>query len=113
MHLAEIGINIMPRKNTIKYNPSLSITENARRNGVSEAGIRYYIKANNIDRRYELKIQIVEKLRQTLSSNPNMTIVQIAQKRIFQRIRFVNIYPMREKKNTSHELIVNNYQNMT
>ena len=32
MHLAEIGINIMPRKNTIKYNPSLSITENARRN---------------------------------------------------------------------------------
>lgn len=99
MHLAEIGINIMPRKNTIKYNPSLSITENARRNGVSEAGIRYYIKANNIDRRYELKIQIVEKLRQTLSSNPNMTIVQIAQKTHFSKNTVCKYLPYaREEK---------------
>lgn len=75
----------MPRKNTIKYNPSLSIAENARRNGVSEAGIRYYIKSNNIDRRYELKIQIVEKLRQTISGKPNMTIMQIAQKTHFSK----------------------------
>ena len=38
------------RESKIQYNPSLSVAQNAKRNSVSEAAIRYYIKVNNIDR---------------------------------------------------------------
>mgnify|MGYP007037165519 CR=1 FL=1 len=38
------------RESKIQYNPSLSVEENAKRNNVTEAAIRYYIKVNNIDR---------------------------------------------------------------
>ena len=44
----------------IKYNPSLSVKENALLNGVSEAGIRYYIKVNHLDRRSERTKQNIE-----------------------------------------------------
>ena len=51
----------------IKYSPSLSIAENAKRNGVNEDAIRYYIRTRGVDRRYEekkkeLKAMIDEKV---------------------------------------------------
>ena len=38
------------RVSKIKYNPKLSIKENATKNNCSEAGIRYFIRVNQIDR---------------------------------------------------------------
>lgn len=45
----------------IKYSPSLSIAENAKRNGVNEDAIRYYIRTRGVDRRYEEKKEGAEK----------------------------------------------------
>ena len=48
----------MPKNSSVhyKYNPALSIKENAERCGVSESAIRKYIKENNIDRRRDSAI---------------------------------------------------------
>lgn len=61
----------------IKYNPKLSIEQNAKLNGLSgDSGkerIRYYIRANGIDRRQAKKVEIVNAVRKYLKKNPNAT----------------------------------------
>ncbi len=44
---------------SISYNPSLTVKQNAAKNGVTPAAIRYHIRANDIDRRYEAKTNII------------------------------------------------------
>lgn len=61
------------RESKITYYPTLSVKENARKNGVSEAAIRYYIKTNNLDRRYERKLNIIAKCRKYLKNHPKAT----------------------------------------
>lgn len=63
----------MPPTSKIMYNPSLSVKENAKRNVVSEAGIRYYIQANGIDRRYEQKSKVVNACKKYLKKHPGAT----------------------------------------
>jgi DNA-binding transcriptional MerR regulator len=48
----------MPKKSPLhyKYNPALSIKENAERCGVSVAAIRKFIQENNIDRKRDTAI---------------------------------------------------------
>lgn len=70
-----------PRKmkqSKVKYNPKLSISENAKINGCSEANIRYYIKANQIDRNYERKAAIINQLRNSFEDG--MTAYALAKK---------------------------------
>ena len=50
-------------KRSIRYNPSISIKENAQKNGCSEDAIRYYIKSHSIDRRAEQAARTITKLR--------------------------------------------------
>ncbi len=47
----------MPTKSRINYNPSLSVGENAKRCGVTEAAIRKYINEQGIDRRYDEQVK--------------------------------------------------------
>lgn len=47
------------RVSNIKYNPRLSVAENAKKNSCSVANMRYYIKTHNIDRNHERKVQLV------------------------------------------------------
>lgn len=61
----------MPRISRIKYNPSLSVAENAKINGVSEPAIRYYIKTRKLDRRYDKKQIIIATCKQYLLKHPN------------------------------------------
>ncbi|MDL2320347.1 hypothetical protein LJC45_04360 [Alistipes sp. OttesenSCG-928-B03] len=56
----------------------MTIAENARRNNVSVAAIRYHIQSNNIDRRYEAKITIVNKIRRIIAKEPSLSMSQIA-----------------------------------
>lgn len=63
----------MSRESKIQYNPSLSVKQNAKKNGVSEAGIRYYIQANGIDRRYEQKSKVVNACKRYLKKHPGAT----------------------------------------
>lgn len=67
----------MPSKK-ISYNPSLSISENAARNGVTEDAIRYYIKRNNINRRDETKVGVINECRKALQDKPTATPYMVA-----------------------------------
>lgn len=70
----------MSRESKILYYPSLSVKENAKRNGVSEAAIRYYIKVNDIDRRFDRKQSVIEDCRKYLKNHPNATWNEVQQK---------------------------------
>lgn len=61
----------------IIYNPSLSVKENALRNGVPEKTIRCYIKVNHLDRRYDRKKNIIEKCQKYLKNNPNSSKTEL------------------------------------
>lgn len=67
----------MPRNTKIKYDPSLSVVENAKMCGVSVAAIRYYIKTRGIDRRYEGKVKVVEGMKAYLVEHPNATRAEL------------------------------------
>lgn len=71
----------MPKKSSIhyKYNPALSIKENAEKCGVSESAIRKYIKENNIDRRRDSAIHKQKTILALKECNPNISIVEIVQ----------------------------------
>ena len=62
----------------IKYSPSLSIAENAKRNGVNEDAIRYYIRTRGVDRRYEEKKKVLKSMKDYLEEHPNATKAEVA-----------------------------------
>lgn len=68
------------RESKIQYNPSLSVKENAQKNNVSESAIRYYIKMNNLDRRFDRKQNIVNDCRKFLKKYPNATKTELHRK---------------------------------
>ena len=49
----------------MRYNPNVSVVENAKSNNCSEAAVRKYIKVHCIDRRYEQKVGIVNEIRKS------------------------------------------------
>ncbi len=63
----------MSRESRIQYNPALTVKENAKKNGVSEAAIRYYIKVNCIDRRFERKQKVIDDCKDYLRTHKNAT----------------------------------------
>lgn len=68
------------RESKIQYNPSLSVKENAKRNNVTEAAIRYYIKVNHLDRRFERKQNLIADCRKYLNKHPNATKAELHEK---------------------------------
>ena len=70
----------MPKKSpiTYKYNPALSVKENAEKCGVTVAAIRKYIKENNIDRRREAAIHKQKTILTLKEKNPDISIAEIA-----------------------------------
>ena len=59
------------------YNPSQTIAQNAKNNGVSIATIRLYVKANGIDRRYDEKLKVFTAIKGLQEQHPNYTASQI------------------------------------
>lgn len=72
----------MPKKSpiTYKYNPALSVKENAVRCGVSVAVVRNHIQRNAVDRRYDRKQSIIDDCRNYLKKYPNATKAEIGKK---------------------------------
>lgn len=68
------------RESKIQYNPTLSVKDNAKKNGVSEAAIRYYIKVNNIDRRFDRTQNLIADCRKYLKKHPNATKAELHEK---------------------------------
>ena len=65
------------RESKITYYPTLSVKENAKKNGVSEAAVRYFIKTNNLDRRYERKLNIIAECRKYIKKHPKATKTEL------------------------------------
>ncbi len=55
------------------YNPAISVEENAKKNGVSVAAIRNYIKVHDLDRRHERKQNIIAACKKYLKKHPKAT----------------------------------------
>ena len=64
----------------MKYNPRLSIEENANRNKCSVSAVRKFIRLNGIDRRYESKVNKIDDIRRLLTNEPNLSFADIAKK---------------------------------
>ena len=65
------------RQNKIVYNPSQTIAQNAKNNGVSIATVRLYIKSNGIDRRYDEKLKVFATIKRLQEQHPDYTASQI------------------------------------
>lgn len=61
----------MSKGKKIRYNPSISVKENAKRNEVSEATIRAYLQDNDIDRRFDRKQNIIADCKKYLKKHPD------------------------------------------
>lgn len=61
------------RGSKVKYNPALSVEENAKISGVSVNTIRWYIKQNKIDRRSENALVIIRECREYLKTHKKAT----------------------------------------
>ncbi len=68
----------MTKTSNIKYSPSLSIAENAVRNGVNEDAIRYYIRTRGVDRRYAEKMKVLKSMQDYLKEHPNASKAEVA-----------------------------------
>lgn len=68
------------RESKIQYNPSLTVRENARKNCVTEAAIRYYIKTNLLDRNFDRKQNIIADCRKYLKKHPKATRDELQKK---------------------------------
>ena len=64
----------------MKYNPNISVAENAKINGCSEAAVRKYIRVHSIDRRYERKATIVNEIRRLTKKEPSITLSELSKK---------------------------------
>lgn len=68
----------MSIESKIKYNPALSVADNAKINGVSEDAIRYYIRTRGVDRRYAEKMKVLKSMQDYLDEHPNATKAEVA-----------------------------------
>ena len=68
----------MGRPSKIKYNPNLSVEEMARRSGLTDDAVRYYIHSHGIDRRFDRKKKIIEDCKKVLKEDPKATWQKIA-----------------------------------
>ena len=66
----------MPKKSPLayKYNPALSIKENAELCGVSIAALRKYIRDNGIDRKYDAHYVRLKQITDYYKKNPTVTL---------------------------------------
>ena len=68
------------RISKIKYDETKTPAENAKNNGVTIEGIRYYIKTRGIDRKHQRSANIVDKIKDYLKKNPNAKKVEVSKK---------------------------------
>lgn len=62
----------------LRYNPCLTVAENAANCGVSESAIRKYIRMNCIDRKYDNQIARRKAILTLKKDNPSMSLAEIA-----------------------------------
>lgn len=69
----------MSRPSKIKYDPKLSVEENAKKNNVSVSGIYYYLRTQNVDCFQQRASGIVSELKKAIKENPEASQAKIAE----------------------------------
>ena len=64
---------------SLKYDPNLSIEDNAKKCGVTVHAIRKYIQTNGIDRRHDAQLSKFLSVQQVLTQKPHATVKEIAE----------------------------------
>jgi len=64
----------------LKYNPCLSVAENAERCGLSESAIRKYIRTNSIDRNYDNKVAKQKAILALREEEPAMFLAEMSRR---------------------------------
>lgn len=62
----------------LKYDPNLSVKDNALKCGVSESAIKKFIRINNIDRRYDAKVAKARLIHKLKKEQPDMTLAELS-----------------------------------
>ena len=68
----------MPRKSKIKYDPALSLKQNAEKNKVSIDAVRYYVKTRGIDREGDRQAHNIALIKEARQANPNASKAELA-----------------------------------
>ena len=66
---------------SLKYDPNLSIEDNAKKSGVTVHAIRKYIQTNGIDRRHDAQLSKFLSVQQVLTQKPHATVKEISEHR--------------------------------
>ena len=61
----------MSRVSKIKYNPALSVLENAERNNVKVSAIRFYLQSHFVDRKRDAKLRYINAIKKYLKEHPD------------------------------------------
>ncbi len=75
----------------LRYDPNLSIEENAAKCGVTVHAIRKYIQTNGIDRRHDAKLSKFLAVQKAKTEKPNATVTEIAKELGFSENTVRNI----------------------
>lgn len=71
-------MKVFMNKVKLKYDPNLSIKENAAMCGVSESAVRKYIRTNGIDRNYDNKVAKKRAILTLKEENPSISLAEMA-----------------------------------
>ena len=67
----------MPRKSKIKYDPALTLKQNAEKNKVSYDAIKYFVKTRGIDREGDRQAKIIAQIREARKNHPEASISKL------------------------------------
>ena len=67
----------MPVKSKIKYDPTLTLKQNAEKNKVTIDAIKYFVKTRGIDREGDRQAQIIAKIKEAKEANPNASKIEL------------------------------------
>lgn len=68
----------MPRQSKIKYDPALTLKQNAEKNQVSIDAIKYFVKTRGIDREGDRQAHNISLIREARKTNPDASKAEIA-----------------------------------
>ena len=68
----------MPRQSKIKYDPALTLKQNAEKNEVSIDAIKYFVKTRGIDREGDRQAHNLALIKKAKEANPDASKTEIA-----------------------------------
>ena len=87
----------MPSKSRIKYDPTLTLKQNAEKNQVTIDAIKYFVKTRGIDREGDRQAQIIAKIKEARKDNPKASISKLMELTGIGRYAITRYLPLVDK----------------